>query len=185
MAVYLALGSNLGNREANLGLALHMLAPLVRVEAVSPLYESEPQLLPSEGSHAPQAHPERVQTMVSPAYLNAACRVVTGLGAPLLLRHVQSIEQLIGRRAAERWAPRPIDIDIVLYDDLSVAEAELVLPHPRLEERAFVLRPLLDLDRDLVQPRTGERLAVCLDRVGEAGLKRVRDAGWPRMVEGG
>lgn len=159
--VYLGLGSNLGNRQANLALALHMLAPLVRVEAVSPLYESPPQ---------PPAPP--------PAYLNAACRVVTGLSPTPLLRHLKRIEEQIGRRPAARWAPRPVDLDIVLFDDEVIDEADLVVPHPRLTERAFVLRPLLDIDVDLVHPATGERLDKVIERVGMDELTRVAPGGW-------
>ena len=171
MAVYLALGSNLGNRRANLALALRMLAPLVRVEAVSALYESPPQ------SPAPP-----------PPYLNTACRVVTGLSPLLLLRHVKRIERLIGRRDPARWAPRPIDIDIVIFDDDVIDSAELVVPHPRLSERAFVLRPLLDLDAELAHPTTKQRLDQILLRLGEDGLSRIEDSDWhtrvvsPKMV---
>ena len=160
-SVYLALGANLGNRRANLALALRMLPPLVRVEAVSALYESPPQ---------PPAPP--------PAYLNAACHVVTGLEPLLLLRHLKRIERLIGRRPAARWAPRPIDLDIALYDDQVIDDPELVVPHPRLAERAFVLRPLLDLDPNLVHPVTKEPLARVLERVGADGLVCLAEPGW-------
>jgi 2-amino-4-hydroxy-6-hydroxymethyldihydropteridine diphosphokinase len=158
--IYLALGSNLGNRQANLAMALRMLEPLVRVEAVSPLYESAPQ---------PPAPP--------PDYLNCACRVVTGLTPAALLRCVKQIERLIGRREDERWAPRPIDVDIVLYGDEVVEAVALSIPHARLAERAFVLRPLLDLDAELVDPRTGERLEALLRRLGAYELREVGDRG--------
>ena len=160
-SVYLALGANLGNRRANLALALRMLEPLVRVAAVSALYESPPQ------PPAPL-----------PAYLNAACRVVTGLTPLPLLRHAKRIEALIGRRDGGRWAPRPIDIDIALYDDVVIDSAELAVPHPRLDGRAFVLRPLLDIDPDLVHPVTKERLDEVLTRVGANGLVAVAGLGW-------
>lgn len=155
--VYLALGANLGNRQANIALALRMLGPLVRVEAVSPLYESAPQGISGE----------------QPPYYNAACRIVTGLSPGLLLRHVKLIEHEIGRRATERWAPRPIDIDIALYNDQVFETPELTLPHPRLTERAFVLRPLVDLDPALVHPATGQRLADLLGKLGVSDLKVV------------
>jgi 2-amino-4-hydroxy-6-hydroxymethyldihydropteridine diphosphokinase len=158
--IYLGLGSNLGNRRGNLAMALRMLEPLCRVDAVSALYESAPQ---------PPAPP--------PAYLNAACRVVTGLTPVLLLRHVKRIEKLIGRHKGERWAPRPIDIDILLYDDQVIDGAELTVPHPRLLERAFVLQPLLDLDADLTHP-TGERLVEVSARVGSGDMMQVAATGW-------
>jgi 2-amino-4-hydroxy-6-hydroxymethyldihydropteridine diphosphokinase len=164
--IYLALGSNLGNRRANLALALRMLEPLVRVEAVSALYESPPQ---------PPAPP--------PPYLNCACRVVTGLSPLLLLRHVKRIEHTIGRRSAEHWAPRPIDIDIVLFEDETLETEELTIPHPRLAERPFVLQPLLDLDSKLVHPATGERFSASwkeeLSRVAEQGWAMPQDLNLP------
>jgi 2-amino-4-hydroxy-6-hydroxymethyldihydropteridine diphosphokinase len=160
--VYIALGSNLGNRRANMAMALRMLPPLVRVEAVSPLYQSPPQ---------PPSPP--------PPYFNAVCRVVTGLDPRPLLHHLKSIERLIGRLDAERWAPRPIDLDLVLYGDEVIDEEELVVPHPRLAERDFVLRPLLDLDHDLTEPGSGLRLADLYDNTSSAGLTLVGSPGWP------
>jgi 2-amino-4-hydroxy-6-hydroxymethyldihydropteridine diphosphokinase len=161
MAIYLGLGTNLGNRQANLALALRMLPPLVSVDAVSALYESSPQ------DPAPP-----------PAYLNAACRVLTGLQPVPLLRHLKRIEHLIGRRPAQRWAPRPIDLDLLLYDDLVFEDEVLQVPHPRLTERAFVLRPVLDLDDDLVHPVSKERLLDVLTRVGAAYLEQIASGGW-------
>lgn len=161
MAIYVAMGSNLGNRQANLAMALRMFEPLARVETVSALYESPPQ---------PPAPP--------PPYLNAACRIVTGLSPDALLRHLKRIEHLIGRRDAQRWAPRPIDLDIALFDDQVLDGDDLTVPHPRLTERAFVLRPLLDLDPDLTHPASGERLADVLARVGSDSLVEIAPVGW-------
>jgi 2-amino-4-hydroxy-6-hydroxymethyldihydropteridine diphosphokinase len=164
--VYLALGSNLGNRAANIAYALRLLAPIVRVEAVSPLYES-----PFQGA-------EEAEIRDQPPYYNAACRVVTGLSPGLLLSHAKRVERQLGRRATSRWAPRPIDVDLVLFDDFVGIDAEAVLPHPRLAERAFVLKPLLDLDAELTHPATGERLADILARLGAAELTLVGERGW-------
>ncbi len=122
-------------------MALRMLPPAVRVEAVSRLYESPPE----DGSE-------------QPSYYNAACSVVTELAPELLLAHVKRVEQAIGRRPAARWSARPIDIDIALYHDLILESEDLTIPHPRLEARAFVVRPLLDLDGRLVNPATGRPL---------------------------
>jgi 2-amino-4-hydroxy-6-hydroxymethyldihydropteridine diphosphokinase len=162
MAVYIALGSNLGDRRQNLTQALRLMPPLVRVNAISALYESAPQ---------PPAPP--------PSYLNAACRVTTELAPQQLLDHLKAIETRLGREPAPRWAPRIIDLDIVLYYGLIVDEPDLKIPHPRLIERNFVLQPLLDIDPDLVHPVTGERLADLLSLVGDGGLERVELAGWP------
>jgi 2-amino-4-hydroxy-6-hydroxymethyldihydropteridine diphosphokinase len=140
--IYLALGSNLGNRAANIALAMRTMAPLVRVEAVSSLYESPPQ----DGSE-------------QPLYYNAACRIVTGLSPELLLAHVKRVERLTGRRSAAHWAPRVIDIDVALYGERVIQSPALSVPHPRLTERPFVLRPLLDLDPGLVLPGTQHPLS--------------------------
>ena len=161
--IYLALGANLRDRQQNIAGALRLLAPDVQVEAVSPLYESEPF------GGADQ-----------PLYLNGACRVATDLAPKALLHFVKEIEKQLGRRPAERWASRPIDIDIALYGDLVTSDEELTIPHPRLLERAFVLRPLVDLDPDLVHPVTGERLADVLNSLGEGGLIR-HSAGLDKM----
>jgi 2-amino-4-hydroxy-6-hydroxymethyldihydropteridine diphosphokinase len=158
MAVYIALGANLGDRRATMAEALRLLAPEVTVEAVSPLYESEPQ---------PPAPP--------PSYYNAAARVVTLLAPHDLLRHLKAIEQRLGRTDTTHWAPRPIDLDIALYDDLVLDDADLVIPHPRLHERAFVLQPLLDLHPALVHPRLAVTLASLLQ---DGGVVRVAEAGW-------
>ncbi len=161
MAVYIALGSNLGDREQNLREALGLLPPLVAVEAVSALYESKPQ------SPAPP-----------PDYLNAACRVATELAPHDLLQYLKDIERRLGRVPGPRWSPRPIDLDIALYDGLVLEEQDLVIPHPRLLERNFVLQPLLDLDSSLVHPRSGEKLADVLAKVGKEGLKLFLQPGW-------
>jgi 2-amino-4-hydroxy-6-hydroxymethyldihydropteridine diphosphokinase len=161
VAVYIGVGSNLGNRRANMAMALRMLAPLVRVDAVSPLYESAPQ---------PRAD--------QPDFLNAAARVITGLSPELLLRHLLAIERDIGRRPSPRWSPRPIDLDIVLFDDQVVDSPELEVPHPRMLERAFVLRPLLDIDHDLTHPVSKERLDALLPGTDTVALRKVADAGW-------
>jgi 2-amino-4-hydroxy-6-hydroxymethyldihydropteridine diphosphokinase len=162
--VYIALGSNLGNRQANMAMALRMLPPLARVDAVSPLYESPPQ---------PPAP--------APPYLNAAARIVTGLGPELLLRHLKQIEHLIGRRSRDRWAPRPIDLDIALYDDLVLETADLSIPHPRIAQRAFVLKPLVDIDPELRHAGTGERLADLLVNMGAVELTQLAGSHWYAM----
>jgi 2-amino-4-hydroxy-6-hydroxymethyldihydropteridine diphosphokinase len=147
----------------NMARALAMLPPQVTVEMVSSLYESPPQ---------PPAPP--------PSYYNAAVRVSTSLRPGPLLRHLKDIEQKLGREARERWAPRPIDLDIALYHDLVMDTDALTIPHPRIVERAFVLRPLLDLDPELTHPVTGERLDALLASVGDGGLVVVAGPGWEK-----
>ncbi len=160
--VCLGLGSNLGNREANLQAALRGLWRMGRVEAVSSLYESEPVGGPAQ-----------------PLFYNAACRWETGLEPRPLLRFLQGLEQELGRRpGGERWAPRPIDLDILLYGDRVLDEADLVIPHPRLAERPFVLVPLAEVAADLRDPREGKTVAQLLRAVGGEGVRRVAEAGW-------
>lgn len=161
MAIYLALGANLGDRRANLIAALDKMPPHVHVRTVSALYESPPQ------TPAPP-----------PAYLNAAVHVETALEPEDLLVYLKQIERGLGRTPSARWAPRPIDLDIALYHRRLYKSDALEIPHPRLVERAFVLRPLLDITPNLTLPGTGERLATILERVGEDGLVQVEGAGW-------
>ncbi|MBX6363511.1 MAG: 2-amino-4-hydroxy-6-hydroxymethyldihydropteridine diphosphokinase [Gemmatimonadetes bacterium] len=149
---YLGLGTNLGDREANLHDALRGLAGLGSIEAVSTVYASEP-----------------VGYRDQPDFWNLAIRMATTLAPPELLAGAKRIEAELGRRPSFRNAPRPIDIDILLYGDDVVASDALQIPHPRLLERAFVLRPLAELDPGLRHPVTGERLA---DRLHAPGLER-------------
>jgi len=161
-AVYLGLGSNLGNREANLRGALRGLWRMGRVAAVSALYETEPVGGPAQ-----------------PSFYNAACRLETGLEPLPLLRFLQGLEHELGRRpSGERWGPRPIDLDILLYEDRIVEEEGLVIPHPRLAERPFVLAPLAEIAADVCLPGDGRTVGELLAAAGTRGVRRVREAGW-------
>ena len=184
--VYVALGANIGNREANLRTALRGMTRMARVEAVSSLYESEPQGPPQpvlsgvEGPVLSGARPERSRRIEGPAYYNAVCRIETGLEPAPLLRFLQSLEQEIGRRpGGPRWGPRPIDLDIILYEERVVEEETLVIPHPRLAERAFVLAPLAEIAPSAVHPVLKQTATVLLDAVaGREGVKLVEGQGW-------
>ncbi len=161
VTVYLGLGSNLGNRRANLAAALRRMQPLVRVEAVSSLYETKP-----------------VGVTEQPDFLNAACRAVTGLRPIALLRHVKAVEREIGRRLGEPQGPRPIDLDILLYGDEVIDEPELRVPHPRMAERAFVLVPLAEIAPDVRHPELGRPIRALLEEVGREGVTKRAEAGW-------
>lgn len=151
--VYLGLGSNLGDRLDFLARAIALLAAVLDIDTVSDVYESEP-----------------VGFLAQPDFLNAAVRGRTLLEPRRLLLEVQSIERALGRDRSFRNAPRSIDIDILLFGRRRVCDAMLEVPHPRLLERGFVLRPLVQLDPDLKHPVTGRRLA---DHLAEAsGLGR-------------
>ena len=134
MAVYLCLGSNLGDRRSNLRLALEALTAVgVRPERVSPVVESQ-ALLP------PQSPPEWNRP-----FLNAVAECHTGLAPDELLAALKDVERRLGRNDPRHWSPRPIDIDILLYDDAVVATERLRIPHPGLATREFFLSPLAAL----------------------------------------
>jgi len=155
--VYLGLGSNLGDRKANLEKALQLLGARLDVERVSSLYETEP-----------------VGYEAQPLFLNAVCRAQTDLGPLQVLSLIKGIEASLGRVPSFPNAPRPIDIDIVLYGGLVMQAPELTIPHPRLEERAFVLIPLVELDEGLVHPVSGEHISDLAARVqGRAGIRKI------------
>lgn len=128
--VYLGLGSNLGDREAMLRAAISALAatPGVRVTAISSLYETPPW------GPVPQG-----------PYLNACIELDTTLSAREVLDLSLRIERDHGRERAIRWGPRTLDIDVLLYGDAAIDEEGLIVPHPRMTERAFVLVPLAEI----------------------------------------
>lgn len=133
--VYLALGSNLGDRLANLKQAIASLTPQMQVKAKSAVYETPPW------GYVDQ-----------PRFLNQVVRVKTYLEPEPLLKHIKRLEIALGRKETVPNGPRSIDIDILFYDDLVLDTGSLHIPHPRLEERAFVLVPLMDIAPDLVHP---------------------------------
>ena len=162
--VYLALGANLGNRRANLALALEMLhARGAAVRSVSPVCETAPMGFARQ-----------------PRFLNLACAVETSLPPIELLRVAKGIEAALGRAPSPPNGPRVIDIDILLYGDLAVDSAELTVPHPRMAERAFVLTPLADLAPEVRHPLLGVTVRDLL--VAVAGREGVRQWSGPIRV---
>lgn len=133
ITAYVALGSNLGDREAHLARAVEALraTPGVEVEALSTIRETAPVGGPPQGP-----------------YLNAVVELRTGLAARTLLERLLEIEAEAGRaRGPQRNAPRTLDLDLLLYGDQEIDEPDLVVPHPRMQQRAFVLEPLAELRR--------------------------------------
>lgn len=135
MPVYFGLGTNLGDREANLLKALHLLAEKIVIEKISSLYETEP-----------------VGYIDQPLFFNAVIRGLTMLDPLKLLSYVKKIERDIGRVPGFVNGPRVIDIDILLYNNQVIETEELIIPHPRLQERAFVLLPLAEIAPDVIHP---------------------------------
>lgn len=142
MEAYLGLGSNLGDRLATLQRALELLAaePGIRIQRSSRVWETDP-----------------VGGPVQPDFLNAVLEIETDLEPHALLAACNRVEAQLGRTRRVRWAPRTIDVDILLIDGLTIADDRLIVPHPRLHERAFVILPLLELLPDLTLP-DGKRL---------------------------
>lgn len=133
--VFLALGSNLGDRAANLRLAVSSLLQKAELVAVSSIYETKP-----------------VGFLEQPLFLNAACLIRTSMEPLEILDWLKGIESSIGPRAPLHNGPRAADIDILLYGDLVLDTPRLTIPHPRLAERAFVLVPLAEIAPDLLHP---------------------------------
>ncbi len=150
--VFLGIGSNLGDRHAYLQQAVSALAgvPGTRVVWTSSVYETEPYGKTDQ-----------------PQFLNACLELETTLAPPALFGHLKTLESRLGRSTAERWGPREIDIDILVYDGLVYEDAELIVPHPEIELRRFVLIPLREIAADLVHPVSGltvtELAAACRD----------------------
>ncbi len=139
--VYLGLGSNLGDREANLGTALAALSCRIMIDKVSPVYETEPV------GYADQ-----------PWFLNLVCCGQTIMEPYDLLAFVKMIERQMGREENFPNGPRPIDIDILFFGNWLVTADELVIPHPRIAERGFVLVPLARIAPKLVHPKSGKTI---------------------------
>lgn len=137
--VYLALGSNLGNRLANLKNAISNLTPQMDVKKKSLVYETPPW------GHTDQ-----------PQFLNQCVMVETYLEPENLLAHLKRLETVLGREPTFENGPRVIDIDILFYDDLILNTPPLVIPHPRMHTRGFVLVPLNDIAPDMVHPVLGK-----------------------------
>lgn len=162
--VYLGVGSNLGDRKANLMAARQGLAALPQTSLLrnARIYETRPVGGPTGQS----------------PFLNSVSLVDTTLAPFDLLTEIQRLERGIGRRRElekVRWGPRIIDIDILLWDDMVIDHGELVVPHPRLATRAFALLPLADLDPDLLHPTLERTVAELLERIDlkNEGIRRV------------
>lgn len=141
--VFLGLGSNVGDRENQLKKAIRLLdeQPGIKVVKVSSFYETEP-----------------VGYVDQPDFLNLCVEIQTELSPKAVLESGLAIEQQLHRVRKERWGPRTLDIDILLYGDQIIEEEDLTIPHPRMTERAFVLIPLQEIAPNKVEPRTQTKI---------------------------
>jgi 2-amino-4-hydroxy-6-hydroxymethyldihydropteridine diphosphokinase len=162
---YIALGANVGERRNNMRAALQMLPePTVRVGTVSSLYETD-AVTPDDEEQ--------------PMYLNAAACLDVDVGPAALLHAFKMIEAELGRDPdAPRWSPRPIDVDLLLYDEAVIDDEGLTVPHPWMQERAFVLIPLAEIAPDIVHPINGRTIAELAKEVGDVGVRKVEDTSW-------
>jgi 2-amino-4-hydroxy-6-hydroxymethyldihydropteridine diphosphokinase len=154
--VYLAFGTNLGNRLVNLKTAINNLTPQMNVKKKSHVYETPPWGFADQ-----------------PAFLNQVVKVETDEEPEHLLKHLKRLEAALGRVPNFQNGPRLIDIDILFYDELVLDTPTLVIPHPRLHERAFVLVPLADIAPDLVHVVLHKSVRELLRMVKIKGIRRV------------
>jgi 2-amino-4-hydroxy-6-hydroxymethyldihydropteridine diphosphokinase len=159
---YIALGSNLGDRLEHLrhGARLLEVHQGLRITGKSRIFETEPVGGPDNQG----------------AYLNAVARLESRFSARDLLNILLEVEHLRGRVRSERWGPRTLDLDLLIHGFETIDEPGLIVPHPRLHERAFVLEPLGDLVAELEVPGLGETVRALQARVGSEGV-------WPTTLE--
>ena len=161
--VWLALGGNQGDRLAQLAGALDALvAGGVAIDRVSRVYETAPWGVEAQ-----------------PAFANAAVSGTTELSGGELLRLCKRIETAAGRNfEGPRYGPRPVDVDILVMEGETVAEPDLVVPHPRMHERAFVLVPLVDIAPELRHPLIGSSVVELLEKLDQSGVALLAGSGW-------
>jgi 2-amino-4-hydroxy-6-hydroxymethyldihydropteridine diphosphokinase len=159
---YIGLGANLGDRLATLREAVRSLGKLGRITAVSSLYETEP-----------------VGYLEQPPFLNAVVALETALAPTELMQALLAIERDMGRTREFKNAPRTLDLDLLLLDDLVLDIPGLTLPHPRMHERAFVLVPLAEIAPNLWHPALGRLILVILDSLpGQADVVQWDSPEW-------
>lgn len=166
ITAYLALGSNMGDRQARLGEAREKLAehPKISIQTPSKIYETEPW--PKHEVSEGRGQEDEKQEW----HLNQVLAISTSLSALELLSATQEIERKMGKSPKTVWGSREIDIDILLYGEEIMDFPELCLPHKHMHDRQFVLVPLLEIAPELKDPRTGKRFQEFLDEIGEVHM---------------
>ncbi|TXT47804.1 MAG: folK [Spirochaetes bacterium] len=161
--IWLGLGSNLGDRLENIEQAKALLASEVEIEALSGYWESKARYVENQ-----------------PDFLNAVMRGRTALSPHALLRFIHGVETALGRNreASMPKGPRTIDIDILIYGQEVLDDADLVIPHPGMKERHFVLLPLMQIDPDLLDPATGKAFRDYLAGISFQGIYPVSTGGY-------
>lgn len=156
MEAFISLGSNMGDKEEALRQAVALLDghEAINVTAVSSIYDTDP-----------------VGYEDQDVFLNIVVKIDTTLEAQPLLEVCQQIEQELKRVRIVRWGPRTIDLDILLYHHDNIETETLIVPHPRMHERAFVLVPLAEIAKDVVLPSTNKTVAAHLAAVGRDGVR--------------
>ena len=163
VTAYLGIGSNLGDREANLQKALQELAQVGTIRRVSSMYESEP-----------------VGYRDQPWFINMVCCIDTRMGPFDLLEAIKTIERDMGRIPSFPNAPRIIDIDVLLCGEETIDSPQLTVPHPRMTERAFVLAPLVEIAPELMHPLRGQTFAQLLEELKTLEeIRKWRQGGLP------
>ena len=153
--VYLALGTNLGDRSANLKQTIAALTPQMDVKAKSQVYETPPWGFEEQ-----------------PKFLNQVVKANTYLDPEPLLKHLKRLEVALGRQESFPNGPLLIDMDLLFYDDLVLNKPSLVIPHPRLHERGFVLLPLMDIAPNLVHPVQQKTVQELMALVNVEGIEK-------------
>jgi 2-amino-4-hydroxy-6-hydroxymethyldihydropteridine diphosphokinase len=152
-SAYLGLGSNLGKREAHLSTALEKISNFAVILAKSGIYETEPWGLKEQ-----------------PNFLNQVIWIKTLCEPMRLLDQLKSIEKEMGRKRTVRYGPRPIDLDILFYDELILQTEKLSIPHPMLSQRAFVLVPLAEIAPSLVHPVEKKTITKLLEQINRSSV---------------
>ena len=155
--VYIGLGSNLGHREANLEQSMRLLSPEFLITKVSSVYETE-----------------MMYRRERPRYFNLVCRAETTLSPTDAYMKCKAVERGMGRKVTGMFDPRTIDVVLLTYDETSFKSGQVVLPHPRLHERAFVLVPFAEIAPNLKHPELGKSIAELRSALGDYSQKIVK-----------